>query len=978
MSRVEPLRERALPARLVLPAGLVGVFLLTWSSVGLAPAGAPSSSWWPASGYAVVLAFLASRRAATALVALCWPVSTLAIWLGGRTLELSVPFGVAVLAEVAVATVVLRVLLGHGRTGRENPLSRLDDFWRIALASSLGALACSSLVVLTVAVEGAGGELLALLRNTTASHLAGTLTVVAAALAFRGQRRVRAPRWETTVQGLALALALALTVSEPTSAGLLALAPLPLLVWAGLRLGTRVVVVELIALAVAITVAARLGVGLFATTAGDTYAAYFYAALSQSYVICAVLVALPLALALEQRRELLSRVLDSERNLRRSFSESVVGLLELHEEEGDLVVIDLNDVAGDMIGGRRDEVLGRRLQDLFDVDRDAVRRCVLDGDAWRDEVSLTSRAGTRIGVAVSGPRGTDAGDTRSAQLVDLTPVREAHRAADRERELSRAVAETAACLILIVDVDGILVAANPAATAMLGWEEHDLVGRFVWELLPADRQGDLRRAIADLPHSELPKSSEAELLCRDGGRRRVLWSTDFARDPDGTPNLLIMTGIDVTDERRQRLMVSQLLEAAMTTVIIGADSDGRIAFFNTGAERLLGRSAEEAVGSAFVDVFDPEQCLERWGVDPALQTAEESFFRLTLDIQPGQPPVPEDLQWRHADGSTRTVSTTLSIVADPDLGVGFLCIGRDVTEQRQSQQLLMQALEKERTAVERLQALDHAKNDFVSTVSHELRTPVTSIVGYTEMLRDGTVDEPRADQAPFLDAIARNADRLIGLADDLLTLSGLESGAAELGREHVDLGALVERSKETLVPLLHGRDLAVTYRLPGAGDDCVVVHGDPEHLDRVLVNLVSNAVKFTDDGGRIEITVGAQAGEALLEVSDTGIGIPAEEQSRLFTKFFRSTTAQRRAIQGTGLGLSIVHSVVAAHGGRILVRSAHLAGTTFSVRLPLQDTPARPVAARPARTGAAMGSGATGQQGAEPARLPRTGPLNRG
>lgn len=971
MSRVQNQSAYAVPARLAVPLGLLGVFLLTWSSVGLAPAGAPSSSWWPASGLVVVLAFLSSRRTATALVLLSWPASTLAIWLGGRTFELSLPFGVAVLAEIAVATIVLRSLLGAARSPGDGALTRLDDFWRIALAATLGAFACSVIAVGAVAVEGQA-DLLAMFRNTTASHLAGTLTVVAAALAFQG-RRSRPPRWETALQALALVAALGLAVSEPTSAGLLALAPLPLLVWAGLRLGTRVVVVELLVLAVGITVAARLGVGLFATTSGDLYAAYFYAALTQSYVICAVLVALPLALALEQRRELLLRVLDSERSLRRSFSESVVGLLQLHEEDGDLVVVDLNDVAGEMIGGRTDEVLGRHLHDLFELDPETVRQCVVDGDPWRDEVSLTGRPGTRIALAVSGTRMSEVDGVRSAQLVDLTPVRDAHRAADRERELSRAVAETAACLILIVDVDGILVAANPAATSMLGWEEEELVGRFVWELLPADRQGTLRRAIADLPHSDLPPSSEAELLCRDGGRRRVLWSTDFARDPDGTPNLLIMTGIDVTDERRQRLMVSQLLEAAMTTVIIGADADGRIAFFNTGAERLLGRTADEAVGSPFVSVFDPGQCLERWGVDPSLQTAEESFFRLTLDIQPGKAPVPEDLQWRHADGTTRTVSTTLSIVADPDLGVGFLCIGRDVTEQRQSQQLLMQALEKERTAVERLQALDHAKNDFVSTVSHELRTPVTSIVGYTEMLRDGTVDVPRDDQAPFLDAIARNADRLIGLADDLLTLSGLESGAAELGRERIDLGALVERSRETLVPLLHGRDLAVTYRLPE--DDCVVVHGDAEHLDRVLVNLVSNAVKFTDDGGRIEIGVSAEAGEAVLAVSDTGIGIPAEEQSRLFTKFFRSTTAQRRAIQGTGLGLSIVHSVVAAHGGRILVRSAHLAGTTFSVRLPLQDSPAPTALPRPAAEPAARPADATA---GESAHLPRTGPVNRG
>ena len=114
----------------------------------------------------------------------------------------------------------------------------------------------------------------------------------------------------------------------------------------------------------------------------------------------------------------------------------------------------------------------------------------------------------------------------------------------------------------------------------------------------------------------------------------------------------------------------------------------------------------------------------------------------------------------------------------------------------------------------------------------------------------------------------------------------------------------------------------------------MTVIGDAAHLDRVLMNLLSNAVKFTPNGGRISCRLEATASWASLEVSDTGIGIPEEEQAELFTKFFRSSTAQERAIQGTGLGLSIIDSIVAAHGGDIDVRSAHLQGTTFTVKLP--------------------------------------------
>ena len=269
---------------------------------------------------------------------------------------------------------------------------------------------------------------------------------------------------------------------------------------------------------------------------------------------------------------------------------------------------------------------------------------------------------------------------------------------------------------------------------------------------------------------------------------------------------------------------------------------------------------------------------------------------------------------------------------------GFLCVGRDVTEQRQSQEMLVAALDKERTAVERLRQLDEAKNEFVSTVSHELRTPVTSIVGYTEMLQDGSIVEPDPGQLPLLATIARNGQRLIVICNDLLMLSGLDSGAAQWEREALDLTTILKPVEEAVRPLLIGRDLTLRVDHP---DVPLVVLGDRAQLERVLLNLLSNAVKFTEDGGEIDCHLEELEGEAVLTVSDTGIGIPEEEQGGLFEKFFRSSTAQNRAIQGTGLGLSIVASIVAAHGGRIGVRSAHLAGTTFTVRLPLRRQPAR-------------------------------------
>ncbi len=168
------------------------------------------------------------------------------------------------------------------------------------------------------------------------------------------------------------------------------------------------------------------------------------------------------------------------------------------------------------------------------------------------------------------------------------------------------------------------------------------------------------------------------------------------------------------------------------------------------------------------------------------------------------------------------------------------------------------------------------------------------------------------------------------------TLSGLDSGVTSWERNALDLASVSTGAEDALRAQLVGRDLELVI---AASARPVPVLGDHGQLERVLTNLLSNAIKFTDDGGRIEVTIDAHDGEARLAVADTGVGIPAAEQSGMFERFFRSTTAQERAIPGTGLGLSIVAAIVAAHGGRIDVRSAHLEGTTITVRLPLAARP---------------------------------------
>ncbi len=232
-----------------------------------------------------------------------------------------------------------------------------------------------------------------------------------------------------------------------------------------------------------------------------------------------------------------------------------------------------------------------------------------------------------------------------------------------------------------------------------------------------------------------------------------------------------------------------------------------------------------------------------------------------------------------------------------------------------------------------------AKTEFVATVSHELRTPMASIAGFIELLEDDVGHTLSDDQRSFVDAIRRNSDRLTALADELLTLSSLESGPFDHEQVDVDLRKVVLATQAVLEPVITARNLEVDFDVP-AGP--VMVHGDVQNFESVVSNLLTNALKFTKDGGWVRCRLRVVEGSVRLEVSDNGLGIPQDEQDELFTRFFRSSTAHEHAIQGSGLGLTIVDSIVQGYGGDISVVSEHMVGSTFTVNLPRQRL-ARPV-----------------------------------
>jgi signal transduction histidine kinase len=241
--------------------------------------------------------------------------------------------------------------------------------------------------------------------------------------------------------------------------------------------------------------------------------------------------------------------------------------------------------------------------------------------------------------------------------------------------------------------------------------------------------------------------------------------------------------------------------------------------------------------------------------------------------------------------------------------------------------------EREHRLVQQLQELNETKAGLMSTVSHELRTPLTSISGYLELLRDEEAGPINAAQARMLEVVDRNTTRLRNLIEDLLIVSRIQEGTYQGTMAPVDTAALVSAALHAIEPVAEKAGVTLTSDIQGP----LPVRGDIDQLDRLMMNLLSNAVKFTPAGGAVAVAADRNGPDVVISVRDTGIGIPAADQQKLFSRFFRASNATAKAIQGTGLGLSIVYAIVDQHGGALTVDSKEGEGSTFTVLLPVAD-----------------------------------------
>ncbi len=346
------------------------------------------------------------------------------------------------------------------------------------------------------------------------------------------------------------------------------------------------------------------------------------------------------------------------------------------------------------------------------------------------------------------------------------------------------------------------------------------------------------------------------------------------------------------EEERRR--TSAVLES-MTEGVVVVDTDEKVLLVNPALARTLGASRETLEGRYFWEVFRDA------GVNAMIERVLEERAPARRE---------------HAlllSGSTFEIR--IAPVKTGDSFLGAVAIFYDVTQ---------------------IKGLERARTEFVANVSHELKTPLTSILGFVETLKEGAVNDPE-NRDRFLAIIDTHARKLHRLIEDLLYLSGVESGARELAPETLDLGRIVREVLASFEKALRDRNVRAVF----AGDpEPFELVADPQALEEILSVLVDNAVKYNVPGGQIDLRARADGPWARIEVADTGIGIPEADLPRVFERFYRVDKSRSRESGGSGLGLSIAKHLVERHGGRIEVRSNEPRGSRFTVLLPAGGPPA--------------------------------------
>lgn len=465
--------------------------------------------------------------------------------------------------------------------------------------------------------------------------------------------------------------------------------------------------------------------------------------------------------------------------------------------------------------------------------------------------------------------------------------------------------------------DAAIVDANDALAKMLGYERHDLIAKTTPEVGLWVNPEKHAEAVASIAKTGSLHNHEIHGRTRSGKPLILLVSAELIAFGD-VPHIVSIL-YDVTDQRQLEVQTRYhaMLLAHVSDAVISTDLDFKIRSWNPAAELIYGWRADEVIGKPVEEIVRGNYS------DTPHAALIQQLYRAG--------------SWRgeathhRRDGSPVHLLASTSYITDSAGNrTGLVTVNRDITERMKAQEELREA-ERQRTQIEKERELLQLKERFVSVVSHEFRTPLAVIYTAAEMMH--RYYERMTPDRLFkqIHEILGQADYMVGLLDDVLTVNKARAGRLEFSPAPLDLLAFCQATIERIQAVDDGKH-TINFASDGHLREVVL---DSKLLQHILVNLLSNAVKYSPDGGEVRLDVHRSNGTVTFRVSDQGIGIPPDGLARLYDPFYRASNT--RNIKGTGLGLTIVKESVDLHNGTIRCESEEGVGTTFTVQLPISS-----------------------------------------
>jgi len=491
-------------------------------------------------------------------------------------------------------------------------------------------------------------------------------------------------------------------------------------------------------------------------------------------------------------------------------------------------------------------------------------------------------------------------------------------------------------VIISKDLDGTVRSWNPAAERLFGFTAAEMIGRSIRTIIPADRQQEEDDVLSEVSAGNVVDHFETQRQTKDGRLVDISLTVSPIRD-DATGRIIGASKIARDIGEQKRALAAALHLAALVQssddAIVSKDLDGVVQSWNPAAERLFGYSASEMIGQSITRIVPPDRL------------PEEDF--VLGRVRAGLSVEHFETVRQTKDGRLVDISLTISPIRDPrGRIIGASKIARDIREhkrlidERRSATANEEAARREILEAQnrRVQEAARLKSEFVANMSHELRTPLNSIVGFAELIADARFGPLPGRYREFADVMHTSAQHLLQLINDILDLAKVESGKIDFQPERVDLNQLVAEATAIIGGLATKRRIELAVQVDPSLDR---VYLDPMRLKQVLYNYLSNAIKFTPEGGRVALRVRADGDERfVVEVEDNGIGIKSDDVHRLFIEFQQLDASTVKKAAGSGLGLALTKRLVEAQGGTVGVRSVFGSGSTFFAILPQQVTAA--------------------------------------